>query len=70
MPLRQIPEPCLTVDLEDSAERTGEHEWYAAALIELSRQLGVGNDYYFPLRGAAEILKPKRVAYPFVPMGA
>ena len=70
MPLRQIPEPCLTVDLEDSAERIGEHEWYAAALIELSRQLGVGNDYYFPLCDAAEILKPKRVAYPFFPMGA
>lgn len=50
------PEPWLTIELEDDTE-TPPHEWTAKAMNELARQLGAMNDYYFPLLGAASMLK-------------
>lgn len=32
------------------------HDWHAAVLLRLAKQLGVGNDYYYPLLGAAQKL--------------
>lgn len=54
-------EPFLTADLEDAA--TGKEEdaavWYAKALRSLAAQLGLGNDFFYPLIGAAQILETK-----------
>ena len=52
----QIPEPMLPTELEDSYDIGAEQDWTARALRELARQLGVGNDYYYPLIGAAQLL--------------
>lgn len=62
MPLRDIPEPFLTAELENFAEdgTLASHEWCAQALEELARQLGIANDYYFPLIGSAQKLRDHR----------
>jgi hypothetical protein len=44
-------EPVLPADLEDSGETS---DWNAKVLRELARQLGFGNDFYYPLLGAAQ----------------
>lgn len=53
--------PFLPADLEDAA--TGKEEdaaaWYAKALRSLASQLGLGNDFFYPLLGAAQILETK-----------
>jgi len=51
-----VDEPRLPLSLEDDDTSSGK-EWAVAALRELARQLGVMNDYYYPLIGAAEMLK-------------
>lgn len=50
-----IPEPMLTVDLEDAEEATT--EWSVKMPQVLAAQLGVGNDFYFPLLGVAKHLE-------------
>ena len=46
------PTPFLTADLEDGA--TEESEWIVKVLRSLAAQLGVVNDFYFPLLSAAQ----------------
>jgi len=50
-------EPFLTADLEDDDKMSPE-EWTVKALLLLAKQLGVGNDFYFPLIGAVSLIKP------------
>ena len=57
--MSQILEPRLPIELED-AEVNGEagaREWTAKFMEELARQLGVMNDYYYPLIGAVVMLR-------------
>jgi hypothetical protein len=49
-------EPRLTAQLEDAAGTGKQVEWHAEALRCLASQLGVANDFYFPLLGAATLL--------------
>ena len=49
-------EPRLTVELEDD-ETIPPAEWTARALLELARQMGIMNDYYYPLIGAAGMIR-------------
>jgi hypothetical protein len=51
-------EPRLTAELEDDDKMSPE-EWTAKAMVELAVQLGVINDYYFPLISAAAMLDGK-----------
>lgn len=51
-----MDEPRLTAQLEDDAAIGKQVEWHAAALRCLAAQLGVTNDFYFPLLGAATLL--------------
>lgn len=57
--LRQWQEPFLPANLEDSAEdgKLTPQEWTAQALEELARQLTLANDFYYPLIGAAGMLR-------------
>lgn len=55
-------EPSLTVDLEDDDKMPPE-EWTKKALLVLAEQLGVMNDFYFPLIGAAALIPPPRPTY-------
>lgn len=50
-----ILEPFLPSDLYDRTEYDG---WHADALYCLAKQLGVGNDFYYPLISAALMLMP------------
>ena len=52
----QIPEPRLSADLEDDNDARDDRCWHGDALRLLARQLGVGNDFYFPLLGAAMLI--------------
>ena len=52
----QIPEPRLSAKLEDDAGIHKQVPWHAEALRCLAAQLGVSNDFYFPLLGAATLL--------------
>lgn len=52
----KIPEPWLP---EHFIEKDTPPDWHTNVLTELARQLGVMNDYYYPLIGAAEKLRPK-----------
>ena len=53
--MRQIPEPFLPADLEEAAG--DEREIYAKCLRALAGQLGVGNDFFYPLIGSAGLLE-------------
>ena len=55
-----IVEPFLPAHLEDSCEVAELRDWTARALEELARQLGVMNDFYYPLIGAAGILREEK----------
>jgi D-alanyl-D-alanine dipeptidase len=48
-------EPFMSAELEDALrdEAVSALMWRAMALRELASQLGVGNDFYYPLLGAA-----------------
>jgi hypothetical protein len=48
-------EPTLPVELENDLGPP--QEWTARVLTELARQLGVGNDYYYPLLSAAGMIR-------------
>ena len=54
------PEPFLPADLEDQVSddevEVTSREWHARALRTLAAQLGAGNDYYFPLLMAAQLI--------------
>ncbi len=51
-----IPEPRLTGELEDDDQPLDDRCWHGDALRCLAKQLGVGNDFYFPLLSAAQLL--------------
>lgn len=53
-------EPRLSAELEDENCPLSEAEWHATALRFLAKQLGVMNDFYFPLLGAATLIDGKR----------
>lgn len=55
----QIPEPRLPATLEPSEDETPvkSDEYYPAVLRALAKQLGVANDFYYPLLGAATLLE-------------
>lgn len=57
----KIPEPWLP---EHFIESDAPQDWHTKVLIELANQLGVMNDYYYPLIGAAEKLRPKSTQPP------
>lgn len=57
----KVPEPFLPAFLEDIADST-DADWNAKALEELASQLGVMNDYYYPLIGAAQEIRHQRAA--------
>lgn len=57
----KVPEPFLPAYLEDMADGT-DTDWNAKALEELAAQLGVMNDYYYPLIGSAQELRHQRAA--------
>lgn len=52
-------EPFLPAELEDE-EIVDPTDWTCRALHELARQLGVMNDYFYPLMGAVGMLKQQR----------
>lgn len=53
-------EPVLPSELVDEANGDcDETKWSIKALKELARQLGHGNDFYFPLIGAVQLLEKK-----------
>ena len=54
-----MKEPFLPVELEDEDVHTEAEarDWTARAIAELARQLGTMNDYYYPLIGAAGMLR-------------
>jgi hypothetical protein len=52
-----IAEPRLTAEFENPDDKTPEREWHAKVLRLLAQQLGVMNDFYFPLLGAAQLLE-------------
>jgi len=52
-------EPALPIELEDDSGPP--REWTARALTELARQLGVMNDYYYPLIGAAGMIRAAKL---------
>ena len=54
-----MDEPRLSVELEDDDKMSPE-EWTAKALLLLAAQLGVMNDFYYPLVGAAAIIEKRR----------
>src|SRR6185503_21285470 len=56
-----IAEPMLTTDLEDTANDPNA-DWSARMLETLASQLGVENDYYYPLKDAASELRHNRAA--------
>jgi len=51
-----VREPFLTDELTDPNNVLPPYKWHAGALHLLARQLGVGNDFYYPLIGAAKLL--------------
>ena len=57
-----MQEPFLPAQLEDDepANEAEAREWTARALNELAVQLGIMNDYYYPLIGAAQMLRGER----------
>ena len=56
----QIPEPRMPSDLEDPNGVVPKNEWHAKALRVLAMQLGVPNDFFYPLLGAAQLLDGQR----------
>lgn len=50
-------EPILGAELEDRADGNGGPQWYADAMKALAEQLGFGNDFYYPLLGAAQLIE-------------
>lgn len=55
----RVPEPFLP---EHFIETEDDPDWHAKVLEELAAQLGVGNDYYFPLIGSVQELRHQRAA--------
>ena len=51
------PEPFLPPDLMTDDDSSDKSDWHERALLSLATQLGVGNDFYYPLLGAASKLK-------------
>ncbi len=49
----------LSADLEAPGDTRSLPQWHADALRLLAQQLGVANDFYFPLFGAAQLLDGK-----------
>ena len=58
--LPKVPEPFLPDSLGDTDGT--DPDWNAKALEELANQLGVMNDYYYPLIGSAQELRHQRAA--------
>jgi hypothetical protein len=54
-----MQEPFLPASLEDEdpQNEAEARDWTARAIAELARQLGMMNDYYYPLIGAAGMLR-------------
>lgn len=52
-----MQEPRLPAELEHAKEFENSEEYYPKALRALAAQLGVGNDFYFPLIGAAGMIE-------------
>lgn len=52
--------PRLTPDLEEDIVSGMSPTWHAKALRSLAHQLGMSNDFYYPLLGAARLLDNKR----------
>lgn len=50
-------EPVLTDEFTRENDPRSHHKWHADALRFLAKQLGVGNDFYFPLMGAAKLIE-------------
>lgn len=53
-----IEPPRLPLELE--LDESPEPVWSPKALRELARQLGRGNDFYFPLLGAARLIEMQK----------
>lgn len=53
-----MDEPVMPSEFEDASEATeyASKKWHGAVLRSLALQLGVGNDFYYPLLGAAQLL--------------
>lgn len=61
--MSDMREPVITVDLEeDIASGGSSRRWYGKALRSLASQLGVGNDFYYPLLGAAKLIDGKNAS--------
>ena len=52
----QIPEPRLASEFDGDTSGCDERCWHGDVLRLLAMQLGVGNDFYFPLLGAATLI--------------
>lgn len=53
-------EPFLPVELEDRSATESLREWHMRALQALAAQLGVPNDFYYPLLGTIQLLEETR----------
>lgn len=59
--MRSIREPFFTADLEPTEDEqpVDVRVYFPAVLRSLAAQLGVGNDFYYPLIGAANLIESK-----------